>query len=56
MCSQLSYGFKSLQTFGDPTEKNQNHHLYMIFIKMGLKVSILHKEFEGQFLGFHEKF
>ena len=25
MCSQLSYGFKSLQTFGEPTKKNWNH-------------------------------
>ena len=33
MCNQLSYGFKSLQTFGEPTKKNQNHHFYMIFLK-----------------------
>ena len=26
MCNQLSYGFKSLQTFGEPTKKNQIHH------------------------------
>ena len=26
-----------------------------IFWKIGTKVSVLHKEFEGQFLGFHEK-
>ena len=26
-----------------------------IFLKIGTKVSVLHKEFEGQFLGFHEK-
>ncbi len=31
--SQLSYGFKSLQTFGDPTKKNQNQNFYMIFLK-----------------------
>ena len=45
---QLSYGFKSLQTFGDPTKKNQNHIFYMIFFKMVLKVSILHKGFFGK--------
>ena len=45
---QLSYRFKSLQTFGDPTKKNQNHHFYMIFSKMVLKVSILHKRFLGK--------
>ena len=45
---QLSYGFKSLQTFGDPTKKNQNHNFYMIFFKMVLKVSILHKGFFGK--------
>ena len=30
---QLSYRFKSLQTFGDLTKKNQNHNFYMIFLK-----------------------
>ena len=30
--NQLSYEFKSLQTFGDPTQKNQNHSFYMIFL------------------------
>ena len=45
---QLSYEFKSLQTFGDPTKKIQNHHFYMIFFKMVLKVSIPHKEFFGK--------
>ena len=48
MCNQLSYGFKSLQTFGEPTKKNQNHNFYMIFSKMVLKVSILHKGFLGK--------
>ena len=42
---QLFYGFKSLQTFGEPTKKNQNHHFYMIFSKMVSKVSIPHKGF-----------
>ena len=46
--NQLSYGFKSLQTFGGPTKKNQKHHFYMIFSKMVLKVSILHKRFLGK--------
>merc|ERR1712115_88190 len=45
MGSQLSYGFKSLQTFGDPTKKFQNHHFYVIFSKMVSKVSIPHKGF-----------
>ena len=45
---QLSYEFKSLQTFGDPTKKIQNHDFYMIFFKMVLKVSIPHKEFFGK--------
>ena len=45
---QLFYGFKSLQTFGDPTKKFQNHNFYMIFFKMVLKVSILHKGFFGK--------
>ena len=34
MCSQLCYWFKSFQTFGDPTQKNQNHRCYMIFLKL----------------------
>ena len=46
--NQLSYGFKSLQTFGESTKKNQNHHFYMIFSKMVLKVAILHKRFLGK--------
>ena len=45
---QLSYEFKSLQTFGDPTKKIQNHHFNMIFFKMVLKVSIPHKGFFGK--------
>ena len=49
---QLFYGFKSLQTFGDPTKKFQNHYLYMIFFKMVLKVSILHKGFFGKISNF----
>ena len=46
---QLSYEFKSLQTFGDPTKKIQNHNFNMIFFKMVLKVSIPHKDFLAKF-------
>ena len=57
MCSQLSYGFKSLQTFGEPTKKNQNHNFYMIFYKMVLKVAVFkNTESERPFSDFSAKF
>ena len=48
ICSQLSYGFKSLQTFGDPTKKNQNHHFYMIFFNRAK--SLKHRRWEAFFV------
>ena len=64
MCNQLSYGFKSLQTFGEPTKKNQNHNFYMIFSKMVLKVAVFKNtdserpfcDFWGKFENFMESF